>query len=157
MLGLRLTARLLTLYTGYAWAADEFRKTGWFSEVILRSFPDPYRAREKIWLPFLQKQCQCDANSECTSNPPLLVISGISLSQISCVPAVLIGHSSGAVAAMRLLEQTPLLGAVLVSACHTDLGDVSCCVNFCNKSFKSPHLHHTSNRISRCYRLQSAG
>ena len=36
---------------------------------------------------------------------------------------VLVGHSSGAVAAMRLLEKTPLLGAVLVSACHTDLGD----------------------------------
>ena len=32
-------------------------------------------------------------------------------------------QSSGAVAAMRLLEKTPLLGAVLVSACHTDLGD----------------------------------
>ena len=36
---------------------------------------------------------------------------------------MLVGHSSGAVAAMRLLEKTPLLGAVLVSACHTDLGD----------------------------------
>eukprot|EP01046_Picozoa_sp_COSAG06_P085827 COSAG06_NODE_32490_length_505_cov_0.921182_2_plen_124_part_01 len=85
----------------YRWAADEFRATGWFSEVICRSFPDAHRAREKVWVPFLQRQCACDGST------------------------ILIGHSSGAVACMRLLERpgTQLLGAVLVSACHTDLGD----------------------------------
>ncbi len=57
------------------------------------------RAREKIWVPFLQRQCACDADT------------------------IVIGHSSGAVACMRLLESTRLRGAVLVSACHTDLGD----------------------------------
>lgn len=36
---------------------------------------------------------------------------------------VLIGHSSGAVAAMRLSEEHRTHGVVLVSACHTDLGD----------------------------------
>ena len=36
---------------------------------------------------------------------------------------VLIGHSSGAVAAMRYAEQHRLAGTVLVAACHTDLGD----------------------------------
>ncbi len=49
-------------------------------------------------MPFLQQQCACDANT------------------------IVVGHSSGAVACMRLLESTRLRGAVLVSACHTDLG-----------------------------------
>ena len=35
---------------------------------------------------------------------------------------IIIGHSSGAVAAMRLAEKQPVLGIVLVAACHTDLG-----------------------------------
>jgi len=42
---------------------------------------------------------------------------------------VVVGHSSGAACAMRLLETVPerpmLLGCVLVAACHTDLGDES--------------------------------
>ena len=42
-----------------AWAATELRAKGWFSEVVCRTFPDPHRAREKIWVPFLQKQCAC--------------------------------------------------------------------------------------------------
>jgi hypothetical protein len=37
--------------------------------------------------------------------------------------SIVIGHSSGAVAALRLLEENKLLGAILVSACYTDLGD----------------------------------
>ena len=35
----------------------------------------------------------------------------------------LIGHSSGAVAAMRYAETHRLLGSILVGVCHTDLGD----------------------------------
>lgn len=39
---------------------------------------------------------------------------------------VVVGHSSGAACAMRLLEQEQLLlGCVLVAACYTDLGDES--------------------------------
>jgi uncharacterized protein len=34
---------------------------------------------------------------------------------------ILIGHSSGAEAAMRYLETYKLLGCVLVGACHTDV------------------------------------
>ena len=36
---------------------------------------------------------------------------------------ILIGHSSGAVAAMRYAESHRLLGSILVGVCHTDLGD----------------------------------
>ena len=66
-------------------------------EVISQNFPDPMWARKKYWLPFLGK-LGADENT------------------------VLIGHSSGAVAAMRYAETHKLLGTVLVAACHTDLG-----------------------------------
>ena len=109
-----------------AWAATELRAKGWFSEVVCRTFPDPHRAREKIWVPFLQKQCACVRPQP--SPPPLgpRLCSAQLMVAAGCTQdanTVLVGHSSGAVAAMRLLEETPLLGAVLVSACHTDLGD----------------------------------
>ena len=67
-------------------------------DVINRTFPDNVRARAQYWLPFIE-ELGADANT------------------------ILIGHSSGAVAAMRFAETHPLLGSVLVSVCHTDLGD----------------------------------
>jgi pimeloyl-ACP methyl ester carboxylesterase len=66
--------------------------------VINRTFPDNVKARESIWLPFLAS-LGADAQT------------------------VLIGHSSGALAAMRHAETHRLLGSVLVGVCHTDLGD----------------------------------
>ncbi len=56
------------------------------------------RARSEIWLPFLDA-LGADADT------------------------VLIGHSSGAVAALRYAETHRLRGSVLVGVCHTDLGD----------------------------------
>ena len=61
-------------------------------------FPDPDLARESIWMPFLLNELKVDKNS------------------------ILVGHSSGAIAAMRLAEEHHVLGSVLVSAYHTDLG-----------------------------------
>ena len=66
--------------------------------VINQTFPDNVRARASIWLPFLE-ELGADANT------------------------ILIGHSSGAVAAMRYAETHRLLGSVLVGVCYTDLGD----------------------------------
>lgn len=60
-------------------------------------FPDPILASMNVWLPFL-KELGADEQT------------------------ILIGHSSGAEAAMRYAENNKLLGTVLVSACHTDLG-----------------------------------
>lgn len=65
--------------------------------VVVRRFPDPVLARQRFWLPFLAK-LGADRRT------------------------VLIGHSSGAVAAMRYAESHQLLGSILVGACHTDLG-----------------------------------
>lgn len=63
--------------------------------------PDPYEAKEHIWMPFIEDVLGVDENT------------------------IVIGHSSGAEAAMRLLEKRKALGLVLVCACHTDLGEES--------------------------------
>lgn len=83
----------------YAYMKRRLDESRSFSEVVLRDMPDPVLARETVWLPFIRDELRADANT------------------------VLIGHSSGAVAGLRLLESSRLLGLVLVSACFTDLGD----------------------------------
>src|SRR3989338_8565950 len=55
--------------------------------------------RKEYWLPFIEQQLEEDADY------------------------ILIGHSSGAVAAMRYLENHKAVGAVLVSAEYTDLNN----------------------------------
>jgi uncharacterized protein len=67
-------------------------------EVINQTFPDNIKARASFWLPHLES-LGADENT------------------------ILIGHSSGAVAAMRYAESHRLLGSILVGVCHTDLGD----------------------------------
>jgi pimeloyl-ACP methyl ester carboxylesterase len=66
--------------------------------VINETFPDNLKARSTFWLPFLES---LGADQQ----------------------TILIGHSSGAVAAMRYAETHRLLGSVLVGVCHSDLGD----------------------------------
>ena len=82
----------------YSALANEIRNIPLFSECILRDMPDPDEAYERTWLPFIRDELGADERT------------------------VLIGHSSGAQAAMRLLETTKLKGVVLVSACVTDGG-----------------------------------
>lgn len=80
----------------YPWVERELSALG--LEVINTQFPDSVKARAQFWLPFLD-DLGADANT------------------------ILIGHSSGAVAAMRYAETHRLLGSVLVGVCHSDLGD----------------------------------
>jgi predicted alpha/beta hydrolase family esterase len=68
-------------------------------KIVLRNMPDPYVAKESVWIPFLKDDVEVGEDT------------------------VVVGHSSGAVCAMRLLETTKLKGVVLVATCHTDLGD----------------------------------
>lgn len=68
-------------------------------DAINPDFPDSQLAREKYWLPFLEQSLKADENT------------------------VLVGHSSGALAAMRYAETHKLLGSVLIGAYHTDLDD----------------------------------
>ena len=78
------------------WVERELAAAG--LDVINRTFPDNVKARASYWLPFLEELGADDQT-------------------------ILIGHSSGAVAAMRYAETHRLLGSVLVGVCHTDLGD----------------------------------
>lgn len=80
----------------FPYVKTELEKLG--LKVINEEFPDPILAREKYWLPFI-KDLGADENT------------------------ILIGHSSGAVAAMRFAEKNRILGSVLIGACYTDLGD----------------------------------
>lgn len=66
-------------------------------KVLNRQFPDPLLARREFWLPFL-RELGADQNT------------------------ILVGHSSGAVAAMRFAEENPVLGSVLVAGYLSDLG-----------------------------------
>ena len=67
-------------------------------EVIAKNMPDAKLARRKYWIPFIGKNVSGEKD------------------------AILIGHSSGAVAILRYLENHKILGAVIVGACYTDLG-----------------------------------
>lgn len=66
--------------------------------VVAKDFPDATLARKSIWLPFLEHECGANENS------------------------ILIGHSSGAIAAMRFAQEHRIFGSVLVGAYHSDLG-----------------------------------
>lgn len=66
--------------------------------VVDALFPDPGLAREAYWIPFLLNDLKVNADT------------------------ILVGHSSGAIAAMKLAQQHPIRGSVLVGAYHTDLG-----------------------------------
>ncbi len=76
-------------------AKTELETTG--LEVVAQTMPDNYRARSFKWLPFIENELGADENS------------------------VVVGHSSGAVAAMRYAETHRIYGSVLVGASHTDL------------------------------------
>ena len=79
----------------FPYIKNELEKLGF--TVIAKIFPDPILARERYWLPFIKK-LGADENT------------------------ILIGHSSGAVAAVRFAEKNRILGSILVGACYTDLG-----------------------------------
>ncbi len=78
------------------WVERELTTLG--LEVVNRTFPDNVAARARYWLPFLE-ELGADERT------------------------ILVGHSSGAVAALRFAETHRVRGSVLVSVCHTDLGD----------------------------------
>ncbi len=89
-----------TTHWSFAWAAwlkEELEALGF--ETFFETMPDSVMARSEYWLPFLKEQVGAGEQD------------------------VIIGWSSGAVAAMRYAENNRLLGSILVSPCYTDLGD----------------------------------
>ncbi len=71
---------------------------------IMRNMPDPHVCRETKWIPFINSELLPAGKSRDT---------------------VVVGHSSGAVAAMRLAERTKLKGIILVATYDSDLGDAN--------------------------------
>ncbi|HEX8227041.1 MAG TPA: alpha/beta hydrolase [Candidatus Saccharimonadales bacterium] len=70
-------------------------------DTVFETMPDPELARSSFWLPHLQDVIKAGPQD------------------------VLIGWSSGAVAAMRYAETHKLLGSILISPSYTDLGEES--------------------------------
>lgn len=95
----------------------QIRRSNWYGRLhdilteehkiqcICENFPDPSLARRDIWIPHMRSL----AEKHATDGDPKNVI--------------LVGHSSGAQAALRYAELYPVQGIVLVSATYTDLGD----------------------------------
>ena len=79
----------------FPYLKEEFNKLGF--NVIARDFPDSELAREKYWMPFLKDELKADENS------------------------IIIGHSSGAILAMKFAETNKIFGSVLVGGYYTDL------------------------------------
>lgn len=81
----------------YQYVRDELENLG--QEVIAEDMPDPKFARKEIWIPFIKEKISNDENS------------------------ILIGHSSGAAAVLRFLEENKCKLAIIVGAYYSDLGD----------------------------------
>jgi len=80
----------------FPWVQEKLEKHGF--TVIAKQFPDADLARASYWLPFLKNELKADEHS------------------------ILIGHSSGAAAALRFAQENKILGTVLVGAHYTHLG-----------------------------------
>jgi predicted alpha/beta hydrolase family esterase len=88
----------------YPWMADRLRSLGY--EIVLSGFPEPIRATESIWKGFVQQLL-----SQCGDGSPL------------GKDTLIVGHSSGAACALRLMEEHPVGACLLVSAYDSDMGD----------------------------------
>ena len=81
----------------YGWLQSELTSVG--ITCIAENMPDPYHARRDIWIPFIRDNLKADEKT------------------------ILVGHSSGAQAALRYAEDHKVHGIILVAATYTDLGD----------------------------------
>lgn len=89
------------------WYGDLFRQLDQRNVPCLcENFPDPYRARRDVWVPYIRNLA-----TQATS-------SGGKEENV-----VLVGHSSGAQAVLRYTELYACRAAILVSATYSDLGD----------------------------------
>ena len=84
----------------YGWAQTKLDQLPDFS-CRLENMPDPVTARKSVWLPFMKEQLGVGPDT------------------------VVIGHSSGAAAAVRFAETEQVAALVLVGAYTSDLGDAT--------------------------------
>ena len=87
----------------YNWFHEQLVQRG--HESLCVNWPDPYKCHQSKWIPFCLDELDADDST------------------------VVVGHSTGALLAMRLSEhfaiekKQKLAGIILVAAAHTDLGD----------------------------------
>ena len=81
----------------YAWFDREITKRG--HESICVNWPDPNICHQSKWIPYCLNDLKADNKT------------------------VIVGHSTGALMAMKLIETSRVFGVILVAAAHTDLGD----------------------------------
>ena len=79
------------------WFKQELEKNGY--QTFFETFPDSIIGRSEYWLAFLKDHVKAGEKD------------------------VLVGWSTGAVAALRYAEMNKILGSVLISPSYTDLGD----------------------------------
>ena len=79
----------------YQYVKSELEKLG--LDVIAENMPDPILARKEIWIPFIKDKLSSDEDS------------------------ILIGHSSGATAILKYLEENKCKLAILVGTYHSHL------------------------------------
>ena len=82
----------------YGWLEEQLKRSS-VAKCAMDDMPDPLYAKRSIWLPFMEKTLRCNAET------------------------IVVGHSSGAVAALRYAETHRVRGIILVSAYLSDLGD----------------------------------
>jgi hypothetical protein len=94
---------------------SDIRNSNWYGQLhqqlvhkgissVCENFPDPLHARREIWVPHIRSLAEKYANGHEDN-------------------VVLVGHSSGAQAALRYAELYPVKACILVSATYSDLGD----------------------------------
>lgn len=89
-----------TTHWSFAWAPwlkVELEKLGF--DTFFETMPDSILARSEYWLPFLKDHVKVGKND------------------------VIVGWSSGAIAAMRYAEENRIKGSILIAPSYTDLGD----------------------------------
>lgn len=79
------------------WFKSELESSGF--QTVFETMPDSILARSEYWLPFLKDWIKAGPHD------------------------VLVGWSTGAIAAMRYAETNRVAGSVLISPSYTDLGD----------------------------------
>mmetsp|Transcript_13880 Transcript_13880/g.18128 ORF Transcript_13880/g.18128 Transcript_13880/m.18128 type:complete len:222 (+) Transcript_13880:77-742(+) len=103
---------------------NNIRESNWYGQLynilkernipcICEDFPDPLHARRDRWIPFVRSLAEKNTLSS----------TGGTSNQHQPENVILVGHSSGAQAALRYAELYPFHACVLVSATYSDLGD----------------------------------
>jgi len=85
----------------YAWLERELKRRNICDDVRMSDMPDPHVCRRNVWVPFVENELKLDGAS------------------------IIVGHSSGAVCALRLAERNRVRGVVLVAGYDDDLGDAN--------------------------------